>query len=68
MKFRNNLQNLNHNFDGFDVIAERCLDLKTLKLSNNKIKDFELNQDGTDANANYTHRPAASFTFMEIAA
>ena len=34
---------LNDNFveDGFEVIAERCLDLKTLKLSNNKIKDFE---------------------------
>ena len=30
--------------------------------------NIELNQDGTDANANYTHRPAASFTFMEIAA
>ena len=29
--------------------------------------NIELNQDGTDANANYTHRPAASFTFMEIA-
>ena len=29
--------------------------------------NIELNQDGTDANANYTHRPVASFTFMEIA-
>ena len=29
--------------------------------------NIELNQDGTDADANYTHRPAASFTFMEIA-
>ena len=30
--------------------------------------NIELNQDGTDANFNYTHRPTSSFTFMEIAA
>ena len=30
--------------------------------------NIELNQDGTDTNANYTHRPVASFTFMEIKA
>ena len=29
--------------------------------------NIELNQDGTDANFNYTHRPTSSFTFMEIA-
>ena len=28
--------------------------------------NIELNQDGTDANANYSHRPTSSFTFIEI--
>lgn len=34
---------LNDNFieDSFEVVSERCADLKTLKLSNNKIKDLE---------------------------
>jgi hypothetical protein len=33
---------LNDNFieDGFDLIAERCTELKTLKICNNKIKDL----------------------------
>jgi hypothetical protein len=33
---------LNDNFieDGFDLIAERCIELKTLKICNNKIKDI----------------------------
>jgi hypothetical protein len=26
--------------DGFDLIAERCIELKTLKICNNKIKDI----------------------------
>ena len=33
---------LNDNFieDGLELLADKCLELRTLKISNNKIKDF----------------------------